>query len=854
MMTNPHSPQAALFDRVVLGHPGTVLLAVLIAVGFLGYQGRHFRLDASAETLVLEDDADLRTARQITDRYGQQEFVVVTYRPEGDLFSPASLEALTRLRDELEGLDCVESVRTIMDVPLLESPPLPLKALKDGLPTMRSSPTVDRGLASAELRNSPLYRNLLLSPDGRTTALLVNFPDDRAHEQLLRRRDELRDRAAAGTVGDAERAELDEVTRQLRVHADQAAGRRHRDIAAIRDVMDRHRAHAELFLGGVRMIADDMITFIRNDLTVFGLGGAAALVIMLGVIFRRVRWVCLPMLCCAASAVAVTGLLGWLGWQVTVISSNFISLQLILTLAVVIHLVVRYRELLARDPLADNRRLVLDTARGMFKPCAFATLTTMAGFGSLLLCDILPVIMLGWMMMVGLTVSLVTTFLIFPAVLVLLPKETPPTGPGRHASFTRGLARLTQAGRVPILLAGGAVMIVSLVGIRRLEVENCFIDYFRPDTEIHRGMKVIDEKLGGTTPLDVIVDFGPSETPPADPQPATTAADRDDFDVFEQFDDIDEAGSKERYWFTAEKMSKIRSAHRYLESLPETGKVLSLATALDVAEKLNGGKPLDSFELALLYDNTPDQFRQLLVAPYASVEHNQARLSVRVVDSSKHLRRNALLRKIQSELPGAIGVEPDRVRLAGLLVLYNNMLQSLFGSQILTLGLTVALLTGMFLVLFRSLRVALIAMLPNVLPVAAVLGVMGWMGIPLDMMTITIAAIGVGIAVDDTIHYIHRFKQEFAAGGDYLATMHRCHGSIGRAMYYTSITITIGLVLLSLSNFIPTVCFGLLTALAMVIALLADLTVLPALLVLIKPFGKPTRAAELPAHAGDAAV
>ncbi|MHC4718586.1 MAG: efflux RND transporter permease subunit, partial [Planctomycetota bacterium] len=756
---------------------------------------------------------DLRYARLVSARYGREELVVLTYTPRGELFAEDTLARLARLRDELGGLDRVLSVRTILDVPLLQSPPVSLKALKDGLPTLES-PGADRVAAPAELRNSPLYRNLLLSPDGRTTALLVSFRGDDVHDELLRRRDELRNQGAAGPLSGAQRAELARVVERLREHADVIARRRHEDIAAIRAVMDRHRGDADLFLGGTRMIADDMITFIRNDLKVFGLGGAAALVLMLGVIFRRIRWVCLPMVCCAASAVSVIGLLGWLGWQVTVISANFISLQLIITMAIAVHLVVRYRELLGRDPLAPNRRLILDTVRLKLKPCVYAVLTTMVGFGSLLLCDILPVIMLGWMMMVGLAVSLIATFLLFPAVLVLLPKEKPPPARRHHAYLTSALARLTEAARLPILAVSGLVLIGSLVGISRLRVENCFIDYFHPNTEIHRGMKVIDEHLGGTTPLDVIVEFDEPDAP----DPATSAGDDDEFD---EFDELDEAATDEKYWFTAEKMSRLRAAHDYLDGLPETGKVLSLATAMDIAEQLNGGKALDSFELALLYGKTPDEFRDMLVEPYASVPHNQARLSVRVKDSGKALRRDELLKKIEKDLPGVLGVGADKVHLAGLLVLYNNMLQSLFGSQILTLGITVALLSGMFLVLFGSWRVAAIAMVPNVLPVAVVLGV-----------------IGVGIAVDDTIHYMHRFKAELRQGTRYLPAMHRCHGSIGRAMYYTTVTITIGLAILSLSNFIPTVSFGLLTGLAMIVALLADLTVLPAMLVLAKPFGK----------------
>ena len=795
MMTKRHPWPVTLFDRVVLGHPRVVIVFLLLAVGFLGFQARLFRLDASADTLVLEDDSDLRYARAVSERYGSQDFVVVTYRPLGELFSEESLNALRRLREQLKALDCVASVRTILDVPLLASPPISLQSIKEGLPNY-DSPAADKAAAPNELRNSPLYQNLLISPDARTTALLVDFHDDAP------------------------------------VPADQADRQRHEDITAIRAVMDRNRGQAELFLGGVKMIADDMITFIKSDLKIFGLGGAAALVIMLGWIFRRPRWILLPMLCCAASAVSIIGLLGWLEWPVTVISSNFISLQLIITMAIAIHLVVRYRELLAASPSADNRQLVLETVRLKFKPCVFAVLTTMVGFGSLLLCDILPVIMLGWMMMVGLTVSLVTTFLIFPSVLVMLPRETPPRGGGRCGWLTRGLARLTEAAKGPIIGVSVLVMVASVIGISRLRVENCFIDYFRPTTEIYRGMKVIDEQFGGTTPLDVIVEFDG----PAAPEAVEGWADDDD--DFGEFDELDESAADERYWFTAEKMARVKAAHRYLDRLPETGKVLSLATAMEIAEQLNDGKPLDSFELALLYAKTPGQFKTMLVDPYVSVEHNQVRLSVRVKDSSKSLRRDELLKRIQAELPEVVGVKDDQVRLAGMLVLYNNMLQSLFGSQVLTLGITVALLSGMFLVLFRSWRVALIAMGPNVLPVAVVLGVMGWLDIPLDMMTITIAAIGVGIAVDDTIHYLHRFKEEFAMDRAYLPAMHRCHASIGRAMYYTSISITLGLVILSWSNFIPTVSFGLLTGLAMIVALLADLTVLPAMLVLARPFGK----------------
>jgi len=505
-------------------------------------------------------------------------------------------------------------------------------------------------------------------------------------------------------------------------------------------------------------------------------------------------------------------------------------------MAIAIHLIVRYRELLSENPEAPNRQLILETVLLKLSPCVYAVLTTIAGFGSLVFSNILPVITFGWMMIVGLVVSLTVTFLLFPALLILMSKDTLSARGPWHISLTSFLARFTESNRMLILSVSGLVLVLSFVGISRLRVENSFIDYFNKDTEIYQGMKVIDECLGGTSSLDVVIDFEGPEPPAADSKAAKVESE----DVFDEFDEFDETVRDERYWFTADKISRIKSVHNYLENLPETGKVLSLASMVSIAEKLKGDKPLDSLELALLYNETPDKFKNMIIKPYVSVEHNQVRFWVRVRDSDKNLRRNELLNKIKADLAGMLGFDDENVHLAGLLVLYNNMLQSLFGSQILTLGITIMVLTGLFLVLFRSVRIALIAMFPNVLPIVAVLGVMGWLNIPLDMMTITIAAISVGIAVDDTIHYIHRFKHEFQKDHKYIDTMHRCHGSIGHAMYYTSVTIIIGFSILALSNFKPTVYFGLLTGLTMFIALLAALTLLPQLLILIKPFGKET--------------
>jgi len=821
------------FDKVILERPKVVIACLIVLVSFLGYAAKDFKLDASAETLMLEDDKDLRYSRLIDSRYGLKDYLVMTYAPRGELFSDVTLKNLSRLCDDLRKLQRVSSVVSILNAPLLESPPVPIKELAGNIKSLESS-TVDKTLAKIEFKNSPLYQKLLVSPNLKTTALLIYFAADDVYSNLLNARNRLKEKQADEGLSSEEAAEFRKVIERFRDYRDRMREIRHQDIASIRSIMDNYRDDADLFLGGVSMIADDLISFIKNDLKVFGLGVLFFLIITLGIIFRKLRWIFLPIICCAFSVVAMLGLLGLFDWEVTVISSNFISLQLILTMSTSIHLIVRYRELCIKKPGAEQRELILDTVRLMAKPCLFANLTTMAGFGSLLLCNILPVITFGWMMSAGILVSLVMTFLVFPSLLILMPREFPSVRRKPRFSITPYLARFTEAHGLLILIVSCGALVLSVIGTTRLTVENSFIDYFKHTTEIYQGMKVIDQNLGGTTPLDVMVDF---EKRAAINTEATPKTGRNENDEFEAFDEFDKAEKEDKYWFNSEKMVLVEKVHDYLDSLPETGKVLSLGTLLKITEKINNNTPLDNFELTLLYNELPDKYRDIILTPYVSVEHDQVRFSVRVRDSEKSLKRNQLIKKIHEDLVNEFGLGEDRVHLSGMLVLYNNMLQSLFKSQIQTLGVVIMALMGMFMILFRSLKIALIAISPNLLSISVVLGFMGWLNIPLDMMTITIASISVGIAVDDTIHYIVRFKNEIPTDQNYIQTLHRCHGSIGHAMVYTSVAIIIGFSILVLSNFIPSIYFGLFTGLAMFIALISALLLLPELLILFKPFG-----------------
>jgi predicted RND superfamily exporter protein len=844
----PRPASESLFDRVVLKHPYVVLACLLGAVLFFGFEARHFRLDASSETLVLENDQDLKYARLVDARYGSSDSLVLTFRPSEDLLSDKTLSVLAKLRDDLKKGTTAESVLTVLDVPLLESPPIPIKDLGSATRTLES-PDVDKTLARKELKESPLYQDLLVSPDLKTTVILVTFPQDVRYETLVQKRNALHEKKAAGSLTAAEQVELKEVVQEFTQYRDESRRRDHQNVAAIRSIMNKYRQDGTLFLGGVSMIADDMITFIKSDLKVFGTAVLLLLVLTIAVIFRRVYWVVLPMLVCLVSIICTVGFLGMFGWEVTVVSSNFISLQLIITLAMTIHLMVRYREYATEKPDATQHELIHLTVGNMLSPCAYSGLTTMAGFASLIFCDIRPVINFGYIMVAGVAFSIVVPFLLLSAILVLLPRDKPwVKGPSKWL-VTPMLGRFTVAHGRLIIVGSLVLAVFNALGIRKLQVENCFINYFKSSTEIHQGLKVVDRQLGGTTPLDVVIDFEPTAAPAAAPTAAGTSQDS----VFDQFEEFDKAapGNQQKYWFTPEKMARVAAVHDYLDSLPETGKVLSVVTLVRMIERVNGGKPLDNMELALLFDQIPDRLKDILVKPYVSVEHNQVRLAVRIRDTDPRLKRNELLKKIRADLTsqfpsstsGAASrtwepFKPEQVHLAGILVLYNNMLQSLYTSQIATMGFATLSLMVTFVVVFRSLRVALIAIFPNLLAISCVLGVMGWLGIPLDMMTITIAAIGVGLADDDTIHYIHRFKHEVQAEGSYQVALHRSHDSIGHAIYYTTVTLVIGFSILSLSNFIPTVYFGLLTVLAITTALLASLTLLPQLLVVVKPYGK----------------
>ena len=815
---------ATAYDLAVLRRPVLTVLVTLLAVAVLGTFAPRFELDASSDSLVMEHDEAVRFYRVVRAEYESDDFLVVTYTPHGGLFTERGLERLAAMRDALLEIPQVAVVTTLLDVPILEGLEVSLTELPTD-PDALSCDGPDRVSDCRRALDSDLYRNLLVSADGTTSGIRVDMQQDQEYRSLQRARDQLRIKSGQQDLSAEEQLELAVMDRRISIRGGLLQDDEALAIGEVRRVIDGFRDEATIHLGGVPMIAVDSIAFIRADLVIFGAAVGAFIVLILFVAFRKPRWVLLPVATCAASVLAMMGLLGLLGWPVTVVSSNFISLLLILNLALCVHLIVRHRELHELQPGADQYTLVRDTVHSKFVPCLYTALTTMVAFGSLLVSDIRPVIDFGWMMVIGLGIAFVLSFTFFPAALLLLKPGEPAKLRSVTGEITGGIARLITARPGATLAAAAVLAVAGVAGTFQLSIENRFIDYFKKSTEIYQGMRLIDEQLGGTTPLDVLIDAPP-------PEPEEDFEDDDYLDELEFLDDFEaDAGiATTSYWLNRARLPEIRRVHEYLESLPATGKVLSVVTAMDMFGALEPRVLNEDFFLSVFYSRLPPEVKSALFDPYLSDDGSQVRFSIRIYESAPDLRRNEMLQEIQRHIAEEMGFGTERVHLSGMMVLYNNMLQGLFRSQILTLGVVFGAIMLMFLVLFRSVRYSALGILPNLLSAALVLGLMGWARIPLDLMTVTIAAITIGIGVDNTIHYVHRYQEEIKLDGDAWAAIARCHGSIGRALYYTMVTIVLGFSVLALSAFIPTILFGLLTGLAMTAALVANMTLLPVLL------------------------
>ena len=793
---------AQMYQNTVLKNPKSIFTILLIALLSFGYFSKDFRLDATSETLLIEGDPDLEYLREITDRYGSKEFLVLTYTPNKGMNTNTSINNLLSLKYKIQSLDWVYSVITLLDIPLLNNSDAPFQERLEGFKTLKDE-DVDRDRGFKEILNSPIFRNFVISKDGKTSGIIVNIKQNKPLENIKNKSRE-----------------------EIEQYRDQIKKQNHENIVEIRDVIKSYEDIGKIYLGGIPMIADDMMTFIKSDIIVFGLGVLLFIITTLWFVFRKLIWIIVPISSCFFSVIIMMGLLGMLGWKVTVISSNFIALMLILTMAMNIHISTRFLQLRKTHPDKNITEILTLTTGKMFWPILYTVLTTIIAFLSLIFSEIKPIIDFGWMMTLGLITSFTITFTLLPTLLNFTPIKNISVKKEEGSKITSFLGKLSLNQQKPIFIVTIIVIGLSVFGISKLEVENSFINYFSKKTEIYKGMKLIDEELGGTTPLEVILKFPKSE--------------KEEIEEDDDFDDWgdDKEQNEEKYWFTKDKIDTITNIHNYLDSLPQIGKVLSFSSVIDIATQLNNNKPLGTLEMGVLYSKIPESIKTEIIDPYISIEDNEARISLRIIDSQENLRRNDLINKINYDLENKLGLEKDSYKLAGVLILFNNLLQSLFKSQILTLGLVIIGIFAMFVVLFKNIKLSLIGVVPNFIAAFFILGIIGMLGIPLDMMTITIAAITIGIAVDNSIHYIYRFKEEFNNIKDYQKTLKTCHSTVGVAILNTSITIVFGFSILVLSKFIPTIYFGVFTGLAMLLAMVLVLTLLPSLILVIKPFGK----------------
>ena len=807
-------------SSLITESPKLVLFIVFSLLIFIGTGASNFDLDASSETLLLENDPDLKLYRDSAKTYGSTDFLVVTVTPDEPIFKKSSIETFKKLIFELSNVDGIESVLSLLDAPLIEANKnLSLSEVADQVSTLDSiDPDIEK--AKRVFNTNEVYKNLLISEDLKTTAIQLTLNRNITYENLINERYSINDQ-----LNPEINSRLEIVNEEIQKERELMSTKEEKLVEEIRDILKNYSYFGELFLGGAAMITVDTINFISQDLITFGLAVFLIFILVLGVIFKQFRWVAIPLSAALFSSIISIGVIGWLEWKVTVVSANFVSIVMIISLSLAVHLIVRYQELNHKLDL-DQKALVNETLRQMFLPCLYTALTTVAAFASLVISDIKPLIDFGFMMVISIVSIFIFTFIYFGSLNALLPKTNVSLKPVSE-SLTNKIFSWVEKRINTILFLTFFVILLSLAGFNKLTVENKFIDYFKSSSEIYKGLSLIDKKLGGTATLDVIID-----APSMDQEPDFAFEDEFDEGFGDSLaDEIQEQG----YWFTSENLIFLESIHDYLEGRNEIGKVLSVSSGVKIAEIANNNNRLSDVELALLRSLLPEEIESQLLSSYISSDDNQVRLTARVIESLEGLNRKTLIESIDADLQNVFGLDVNQYSLTGVSVIYSNLLQSLFGSLFGSMSIVFVSIFLMFLILFKSLNLALLGMVPNFLSAGAVIGTIGLLGIPLDVMTVTVAAVSVGMGVDNTIHYIFRFKKEYSASKNYLTASKNTHTTVGKALLYTSLTIIFGFLSLTISNFNPTVYFGLFTALAMIMAVISSLVLLPALLIKLKP-------------------
>ena len=795
-MSMPEKINQRLGRHIIKHAKRILLLFLLLTLGAL-WAAQSFKIDATADTLLLKNNKLYIETQVMNKRFSPQEFLLVAYEPKNHaLFSEKTFADIQQLSEKLRTLPRVKTVTNILNVPLLS-----LAGELDPKLNPEDVSWQQQGYSPEKMREvfhqHPLFTDLLVNRKQTATALQVVFQADPQLLSLQNQITDLQAKVLSNSQTEQDRQRIEALKKQAEPIEEKLKKERQQELRQINQMTAEYEQDANLYLGGAYVIGQQLVAIVKNDLLVFGSAIALAICIMLLVLFRRFRWVVLPVLCCAVSVILTLGLFALLDLRATVISSNFVTLQLILTLAVVIHLIVEFRQLAEQDPDATQKTLLLKTFNNKFKPCLYAGITTSVGFASLLFSGIQPVISFGWMMIVAMCISIAASLLLFPSFLALFSRQKEASAHATNRSIITFFSHVSLHYSKLIIVISVLALVFSVLGLFRLQVENSFINYFKESTQVYKELRFIDQEFGGSTPLDLI--------------------------YF-----IDEQKQKPDLPLSAESVQSLQKIQHVLRQYEVTGNVTSVVNFTELARQIKQGQPLTEYELGVIYTLLDDNLKEQLLGSYFDPETNQLRISMRIQDSTPEFNRAEFLARLNEDLAG-LGLQTEDYSLTNLFVLYQDILQRLFSSQILTLGLVFCALTLVLLGVFKSLKVALIAVTPNILTTLIILGLMGWLQIPLDLMTITISAIAMGIAVDDTIHFTHRYLEERSTEGIQTATRHTFN-SVGYALLYTTTIITLGFSLLSFSDFVPSIMFGLLTGLAMLLALLIDSTLLPVLL------------------------
>ena len=766
----------------------------ILSLIFASFYIKDFRIDASSDSLVSQGDEDFKYFSYYQDLFPTKNSLVIAIK-SNDKVDKLLLTEIEKISKKLSVLPEVYSVFNINKAPILLLNETNLLDLANN----NYETIIDTNLAIKDVLNefakSPIYSDQIINKNKNITSIVIFLNQNNKALDLKENKNLYLSQGKYYSI----KTEIDKERNEL--------------IKKIRNIINNSNKDFTYYLGGVEMISSDVISYVKNDILTFSLIVLLIIILILFIIFRRVKWV-FAILFTSISAVYLSiGLAGFINFEITAVSANFLSLMFVLSISMNVHIMNNY---LQRDIK------IIENFRMMFWPCFYTFLTTIVAFVSLVISDIKPVIDFGIIMIIALLIVLISSFVILPLIVSFFSKEE--KSYSLNLSFLKSFYPFAYKNSKYILGLNILIFFISLYGITNLNVENSFIKYFKKNTEIYKGMYLIDNELGGTTPLDIILKFK------NDDQIIDTkikAEEEDDLEIEDDFFSDDLFGEENNVWFSNEKIETIKSVHQYLEDRIEIGKVTSIYSLIDTANQINKSD-LSMFELSVLYNEIPINYKTDLIDPYLNVENNMIKISTRVKDS-KDINRNDLINDINSFLLNEFD-NLEEFKVNGLLVLYNNMLKSLFSSQIKSLGFVILAIFIMFVILFRSLKLSIIGIIPNIFASTFILGLIGLLKIPLDIMTITIAAISIGIAVDNTIHYIYRYKENLKLGRNHSEMIEKTHLTVGNAVLITSIAITAGFLTLCLSNFVPTVYFGLFTSLAMIFAMIGVLITLPSIL------------------------